>query len=880
MSEEVSEVGLEGRLLKTLFILLLLCGGLPAAFAQTNFYSLFTNGAPANHLNIVVLSEGYTASQLTNTFRTDATSAVAGFLSQAPLREYSNYFNAFAIAVPSAQSGSSHPGVGAPSKDTFFKSSYGPTDFLIRIPPNDLSANYSEGQGKVDSLLQTYMPNSGLSVLLVNDVVNGGSCGASNGTAISYISHGNTYLVHEAGHALAELGDEYDTSFSFPDIEEPNTTRQTNIDLIKWKSWIAPTTPIPTPATALNITNVGLFEGAHYHTNGWFRPRYDCIMRSFGGPPFCEVCSEALVKAIYQKVRPVDGFTPADTNIAVTGSEPITFSLTLLQPATHSLTVQWFTDGSPASGATDLQFTVTPQILGDGRHQVSALVVDNTPLVRNDPTKLLSQIVTWGSSMISVSAGTGGTVSGGGTVATGSLTTVTATPNSGYTFTRWTENGTVVSTSASYNFTVTGNRSLVANFSVIIPSTTSKISLAVSPSGGGKVSGGGVFRTGSSRTVKATANAGFLFANWTENGVVSSTNASYTFKLSGDRSLTANFVTNLFPAVKGTYTGLFFETNSTYLDSSGLITISTTAKGSFSGSLVLQGIRYPVSGQFDLTGQASKVIKRRNPLSTLGLTLSLDLTNRFDSIVGLLTNAGFWGADVVAFRAVFDAKTNKAPQPGPYTLIIPGTNSSVLPGGDSFGTLTMDTSGRLRFGGSMADGTKVSQATAISKYGDWPLYIPLYGGKGMLLSWYLFGSPTNGVSGVLAWIKSGTKSRYYSNEFGFSTFSTGSRYVPPPRNGKVLGFAEGTVQLSSGELGHGITNSISIGANNRVTNLSSNKLSLVFTPSTGLFRGTVVDPAGAKSRPISFSGAVLQNTNAGRGFFLGTNQSGTVLIQP
>jgi IgA Peptidase M64/Divergent InlB B-repeat domain len=951
MSEEESEVGLENRLLKTLFILLLLSGGLPTAFAQTNFYSLFTNGAPANRLNIVVLSEGYTASQLTNTFRTDATNAIAKFLSQAPFREYSNYFNAFAIAVPSAQSGSSHPVSGEPPKDTFFKSSYGTNDFLIRIPPNDLSANYSEGQGKVDSLMQTYMPNSGLSVLLVNDLVPGGSCGASTGTAISFIYHGNSYLVHEAGHALAELGDEYDTPFSFPDIEEPNTTRQTNNDLIKWKSWIAPTTPIPTPA--LYATNVGLFEGAHYHTNGWFRPRYDCIMRSFGGPPFCEVCSEALVKAIYQKVRPVDGFTPADTNITVTGTQPISFELALLHPATHSLAVQWFADGSPVNGETNLQFTVTPQALGDGHHQVRAVVVDNTPLVRNDPTKLLSQIVTWGPSIISVfagtggtvggggaittgdsttvtatpnsgysftswtengtvvstsasysftvtgnrslvanfiissqgshiaiSAGTGGTVSGGGTVVTGSLTTVIATPNSGYAFTRWTENGTVVSTSASYSFTVTGNRSLVANFSVIVPSTTSKISLAVLPSGEGKVSGGGVFRTGSSRTVKATANAGFLFANWMENGVVASTNASYSFKLSGDRSLSANFVTNLFPAVKGSYTGLFFETNLTYLDSSGLITISTTAKGSFSGSLTLQGIRYPVSGQFDLNGQASKVIKRRNPLSTLGLTLSVDLTNRFDSMVGSLTNAGVWRADLAAFRAVFDAKTNKAPQPGPYTLIIPGTNSSVLPGGDSFGTLTMDTSGRLRFGGSMADGTKVSQATSISKSGDWPLYIPLYGGKGMLLSWYLFGSPTNGVSGILDWIKSGTKSRYYSNEFGYSTFSMGSRYVPPPRNGKVLGFTEGTVQLSSGELGHGITNLISIAANNRVTNLSSNKLSLVFTPSTGLFRGTVVDPAGAKSRAISFSGAVLQNTNAGKGFFLGTNQSGTVLIQP
>ena len=53
---------------------------------------------------------------------------------------------------------------------------------------------------------------------------------------------------------------------------------------------------------------------------------------------------------------------------------------------------------------------------------------------------------------------------GGGAFASGNSDTVTATPNSGYTFANWTENGTVVSTAASYTFTLTGNRNLVANF--------------------------------------------------------------------------------------------------------------------------------------------------------------------------------------------------------------------------------------------------------------------------------------------------------------------------------------------------------------------------------------------------------------------------------
>ncbi|MBP5400022.1 MAG: choice-of-anchor J domain-containing protein [Bacteroidales bacterium] len=65
---------------------------------------------------------------------------------------------------------------------------------------------------------------------------------------------------------------------------------------------------------------------------------------------------------------------------------------------------------------------------------------------------------------INVSAGTGGSVSGGGVKTYGSSVTVTANPASCYNFVSWTENGTVVSTNASYTFTAQNDRNLVANF--------------------------------------------------------------------------------------------------------------------------------------------------------------------------------------------------------------------------------------------------------------------------------------------------------------------------------------------------------------------------------------------------------------------------------
>ena len=139
---------------------------------------------------------------------------------------------------------------------------------------------------------------------------------------------------------------------------------------------------------------------------------------------------------------------------------------------------------------------------------------------------------------MSASPSAGGTVSGGGTFAAGSSRTVTATANSGYSFVNWTQNGSQVSTSASYTFTLNSNVTLVANFT---PAAQYTVAVSASPSAGGTVSGGGTFAAGSSRTVTATANSGYNFVNWTQNGSQVSTSASYTFTLNSNVTLVANF---------------------------------------------------------------------------------------------------------------------------------------------------------------------------------------------------------------------------------------------------------------------------------------------------------------------------------------------------
>jgi Divergent InlB B-repeat domain len=71
---------------------------------------------------------------------------------------------------------------------------------------------------------------------------------------------------------------------------------------------------------------------------------------------------------------------------------------------------------------------------------------------------------------VSASPSADGTVSGGGLISAGSSVTVTATANSGFSFVNWTANGSAVSTSASYTFTLNSNVTLVANFT---PTTSS-----------------------------------------------------------------------------------------------------------------------------------------------------------------------------------------------------------------------------------------------------------------------------------------------------------------------------------------------------------------------------------------------------------------------
>ena len=193
------------------------------------------------------------------------------------------------------------------------------------------------------------------------------------------------------------------------------------------------------------------------------------------------------------------------------------------------------------TGYGGMSFPYTPALTGYdtylvhmwGDFALTALTLtDTNPVV---PVSNITNTIT-----ASVSPVGAGNVAGAGDYPSNTVCTLTASPNASWGFKNWTQNGTQVSSSAAYNFTVRSNRTLVANF---VPAYT--VTTAVAPSYSGSATGGGMFNSNSTVTVRAVAASGFQFVNWTDYGNPVSTATNYTFTITGNHALTANFTTDV-----------------------------------------------------------------------------------------------------------------------------------------------------------------------------------------------------------------------------------------------------------------------------------------------------------------------------------------------
>lgn len=141
--------------------------------------------------------------------------------------------------------------------------------------------------------------------------------------------------------------------------------------------------------------------------------------------------------------------------------------------------------------------------------------------------------------VITLTASTGGTVSGSGTYnVVGGSATIKATPNANYRFVKWSDGNTnaertirVSESDISANVT---NLSYTATFELIT------YTLTVNSNTGGTVSGGGTYTVGSSVTISAKANKGYKFVKWSD-GV---TTATRQVTVTGNSTYTAIFIVN------------------------------------------------------------------------------------------------------------------------------------------------------------------------------------------------------------------------------------------------------------------------------------------------------------------------------------------------
>ena len=193
-------------------------------------------------------------------------------------------------------------------------------------------------------------PYDAVEILVNSATYGGGGIFGLYGTVAADSVWAPYVFVHEFGHHIAGLADEYYTSdvAYLPATDrvepwEPNVTALLDPAALKWKDLVAAGTSLPTPwpreeferytkdvqqrrrdIRAANRPEremdvlmreeqardtpllssgpyggkVGAFEGANYEARGYFRPQADCIMFTRDQVPFCAVCRRAIASIL------------------------------------------------------------------------------------------------------------------------------------------------------------------------------------------------------------------------------------------------------------------------------------------------------------------------------------------------------------------------------------------------------------------------------------------------------------------------------------------------------------------------------------------------------------------------------------------------------
>jgi hypothetical protein len=263
------------------------------------------------------------------------------------------------------------------------------------IPTNGMSGNTLFGaffncaaifrllcvnDGVVVDFVAEHLPQYDQILVLVNSDIYGGAGGAIATASLNDLS--KDIVLHELGHSVGYLADEYLVdSISIPGYEpdQPNSTSISDLSLVKWNHWIEDMNQV----AGVNKTNyaddeVGFFEGSFLL--GLMRPTFNSFMRNLG-QPFGNVNREAWALAFWRHFSSDTGFAPVSKQLSIS-EKPVVFSVPVTIDPEYTRVTWWVNDVKVKPGYSS-QFLVLTAV-DESIQSVKVVVEDNTGFIRRD----------------------------------------------------------------------------------------------------------------------------------------------------------------------------------------------------------------------------------------------------------------------------------------------------------------------------------------------------------------------------------------------------------------------------------------------------------------------------------------------------------------
>ena len=243
--------------------------------------------------DIVFLPEGYTAND-SALFKDDCKKYSEFLFKYEPFNQFKNNINIWSVNSYSEESGADVP-ADSIWKNTSLNSTYYTFDSERYL----MTYNFYQVKN-----IASNAPYDQIVILVNSSKYGGGAIYNFYTTFITRNHADEKVFIHELGHGIAALADEYVDDETYEDyynlsVEpwEENITTLVDFDS-KWKNEVSSETPIPTPSKKEFLNRIGAYEGAGYVPKKIYRPYQNCIMRTLANQNYCTVCEKALRKVL------------------------------------------------------------------------------------------------------------------------------------------------------------------------------------------------------------------------------------------------------------------------------------------------------------------------------------------------------------------------------------------------------------------------------------------------------------------------------------------------------------------------------------------------------------------------------------------------------